>query len=59
MAYVLAFLFLFVVWFAATFNGLVAKRNQASNAFASIDVNLKKRHDLIPNVVSTLEGFMT
>lgn len=49
---------LILFWFILTYNGLIAKRNQMGNAFSSIDVNLKKRHDLIPNVVATVKGFM-
>lgn len=44
--------------FAITvYNGLVSKRNQARNAFSTIDVMLKRRHDLIPNLVETVKGF--
>lgn len=39
------------------YNGLVAKRNRVRNAFSSIDVNLRKRHDLIPSLVETVKGF--
>lgn len=39
------------------YNGLVAKRNMVRNAFSSIDVNLRKRHDLIPSLVETVKGF--
>lgn len=40
------------------YNTLVSKRNQVENAFASVDVLLKKRHDLIPNLVSTVKGYV-
>jgi len=40
------------------YNGLVKSRNQYRNAFAQIDVQLKRRHDLIPNLVETAKGFM-
>ena len=49
-----AFLCLVLVFL---YNGLVAKRNMARNAFSSIDVNLRKRHDLIPALVETVRGF--
>ncbi len=39
------------------YNSLVAKRNMVRNAFSSIDVNLRKRHDLIPSLVETVKGF--
>lgn len=41
-----------------TFNRLVALRNACANARAGIDVNLKRRHQLIPNLVSTVQGYM-
>lgn len=41
-----------------TFNGLVRLRNQVSNAFRQIDVQLKRRHDLIPNLVESVKGEM-
>jgi len=39
------------------YNGLIGKRNSAENTFATIDVMLKKRYDLIPNLVSTVQGY--
>src|SRR6476661_1672775 len=47
-----------VVWAVSVFNGLVARRNRFRNAFAQIDVQLKRRHDLIPNLVETAKGYM-
>ncbi|MCF7817559.1 MAG: LemA family protein [Kiritimatiellales bacterium] len=41
------------------YNGLVTLRNRFKNAFAQIDVQLKRRHDLIPNLVETAKGYMT
>jgi LemA protein len=41
----------------AAFNGLVKKRNRTQEAWSEIDVELKRRHDLIPNLVSTVEGY--
>ncbi len=41
----------------ATYNGLVRLRNQTKNAWAQIDVQLKRRHDLIPNLVETVKGY--
>ncbi len=41
----------------AAYNGLVRKRNRTQEAWSEIDVELKRRHDLIPNLVSTVEGY--
>jgi LemA protein len=41
------------------YNGLVALRNQTKNAWAQIDVQLKRRHDLVPNLVETVRGYAT
>jgi LemA protein len=46
-----------LIFFIATFNGLVRLRNQLRNAWAQIDVQLKRRHDLIPNLVETVKGY--
>ncbi len=46
-----------VLWFFATYNALVALRNQVKNAWAQIDVQLKRRYDLIPNLVETVKGY--
>lgn len=45
-------------WALGIFNGLVRLRNQVKNAFAQIDVQLKRRYDLIPNLVETAKGYM-
>ena len=47
-----------VVWAVAIYNGLVALRNRFKNAFAQIDVQLKRRYDLIPNLVEIAKGYM-
>ena len=47
-----------VLWLVATYNGLVGSRNETKNAWAQIDVQLKRRHDLIPNLVETARGYM-
>ncbi len=44
-------------FFIMTYNGLVRLRNQMKNAWAQIDVQLKRRHDLIPNLVETVKGY--
>ena len=56
---VLALLILVVIFvLVGGYNGLVRLRNRYRNAFAQIDVQLKRRHDLIPNLVETAKGFM-
>lgn len=50
---------LVALWALVTYNGFIRKRNRCATATSSIDVNLKKRHDLIPNLVSTVRGYMT
>ena len=47
-----------IIVFIAVYNGLVRLRNQVKNAWAQIDVQLKRRHDLIPNLVETVKGYM-
>jgi len=49
---------LIVVYFVAIYNGLVTARNGYKNAFAQIDVQLTRRHDLIPNLVETAKGYL-
>ena len=48
---------LLVLWIIMIYNGLVAMRQRVSQAFADIDVQLKQRHDLIPNLVETVKGY--
>ena len=55
----IAFFILIVVFGVAIFNRLVRARNQAKNGFAQIDVQLKRRHDLIPNLVETAKRYLT
>src|SRR5829696_9423966 len=47
-----------VVFVGATFNGLVRARNRYQSSFAQIDVQLTRRHDLIPNLVETAKGYL-
>lgn len=48
---------LIALYAVAQYNGLVGLRNKIENAFAQIDVQLKRRHDLIPNLVETVKGY--
>jgi LemA protein len=47
-----------VAWVVFAYNGLVSLRNQVDNAWRQIDVQLKRRHDLIPNLVEAVKGYM-
>ena len=47
-----------VIWVIAMYNGLVTLKNQVQNAWKQIDVQLKRRYDLIPNLVNTVKGAM-
>ncbi len=48
-----------VLWVIAVFNGLVVLKNRAKEAWADIDVQLKRRYDLIPNLIETVKGYAT
>jgi len=48
---------LLLLWLFMTYNGLVAMNQRANQAFADIDVQLKQRHDLIPNLIETVKGY--
>jgi len=54
----LAIIAALVFWAIAIYNGLVSLRNRFKNAFAQIDVQLKRRYDLIPNLVETAKGYI-
>ena len=47
-----------VLWLIGAYNGLISLKNQTGNAFKQIDVQLKRRHDLIPNLVNAVKGAM-
>lgn len=47
-----------LLWLVFTYNGLVTARNRTQEAWSEIDVELKRRHDLIPNLVNTVQGYM-
>jgi len=54
---VLGIIVVIVIWAISIYNGLVAMRQRTNQAFADIDVQLKQRHDLIPNLVETVKGY--
>src|SRR5712671_1502746 len=54
---VIGVLALLLIWVLTVYNGLVAMRQRVSQAFADIDVQLKQRHDLVPNLVNTVKGY--
>jgi len=54
----LAVIVALAVWAVSIFNRLVALRNRFKNAFSQIDVQLKRRYDLIPNLVESVKGYM-
>ncbi|HNU68135.1 MAG TPA: LemA family protein [Myxococcota bacterium] len=56
---VLGAVVLFVIIVAGMYNGLVTLRNRYKNAFSQIDVQLKRRYDLIPNLVEAVKGYMS
>ena len=56
---VVGILVLIVIWVISLYNGLVRLRNRRQNAFADIDVQLRQRHDLIPQLVDTVKGYAT
>lgn len=58
MITLIAIALLVLFWAVGAYNRLVSLRNQIKNAFAQIDVQLKRRHDLIPNLVETAKGYM-
>jgi len=53
-----ALVVLLILFLIVLYNGLVRLRNQTKNAWAQIDVQLKRRHDLIPNLMETVKGYM-
>ena len=54
---VLAVIVVVVLWIVMIYNGLVSLRQRVNQAFADIDVQLRQRHDLIPNLVETVKGY--
>ena len=56
---ILGILAVIVIWLILTYNGLIRSKNQVDEATSDIDVQLKRRYDLIPNLVETVKGYMT
>ena len=54
---IVAIVLLLVLWVVGIYNRLVRTRNRVGNAWAQIEVQLKRRHDLIPNLVETVKGY--
>lgn len=56
---ILVIVVLLTIWCVSLYNNLVKLRNNRENAFANIDVQLKQRHDLVPQLVATVKGYAT
>ncbi|MFH1611506.1 MAG: LemA family protein, partial [Patescibacteria group bacterium] len=54
---VLAVLAVIIIWLIMVFNGLIRLRNRTDEAWSDIEVQLKRRYDLIPNLVNTVKGY--
>lgn len=54
---IIAVIVLLVAWIIGVFNSLIGKRNTVKNAWSDIDVQLKRRYDLVPNLVETVKGY--
>lgn len=54
---ILGIVVLLVLWVFATYNGLVTKRNRVDNSWGQVEVQTKRRYDLIPNLVETVKGY--
>jgi LemA protein len=55
---ILGIIVILILWLIGIYNSLVKLRNQVKNAWSQIDVQLKRRHDLIPNLIETVKGYM-
>lgn len=56
---ILAVAVIIILWFIGTYNGLVTRRNRVAESWSDIDVQLKRRYDLIPNLIESVKGYMT
>ncbi|MDZ7798013.1 MAG: LemA family protein [Patescibacteria group bacterium] len=54
---ILGLLFIAIFWLIAVYNSLISKKNQVNEAWSDIDVQLKRRYNLIPNLVKTVKGY--
>ena len=54
---IIGIIVLIIIWAVSLYNGLVKLRNRRQNAFADIDVQLRQRHDLVPQLVETVKGY--
>ena len=54
---IIGIIVLIAIWVISLYNGLVKLRNRRQNAFADIDVQLRQRHDLVPQLVETVKGY--
>jgi LemA protein len=55
---IVAIIAILIIWIVAIYNGLVRLRQNRENAFADIDVQLKQRHDLVPQLIGAVKGYM-
>lgn len=53
-----AIILIYFIWYFVTKNGLISHRNDAEEAYSAMDIHMKKRYDLIPNLVETCKGYV-